>query len=189
MGNTIKALKHRGITIHRRWKTGGSISFRVECPILWFHRTTFKQFKNKEDAKRLIYSQLYQTAQHGQLANLLSAEQRLDAHSAHERLSELKVSLVECVDFYLKHAEHITGSTGMSELIVGYLEDARKGKGKCNGRPRRNRSLNDRKKRLEKFSVTFASKNSGEVSSLDIESWLNNDEWTLQAKGAPPENV
>ena len=165
MGNTIKERKHRCITIHRRWNTGASISFRVECAISWFNRTTFNQFKNKDDVKRFIDSQLYQKAQHGQLANLLSAEQRLEAHSAHERLSELKVSLVECVDFYLKHAEHITASTGMSEPIAGYLEDARKGKGKRNGRLLRNRSLHDLKNRLEKFSITFASKNSGEMSS------------------------
>ena len=106
----------------------------------------------------------------------------MDAHNAYERLSELKVSLVECVDFYLKHAEPVTGSTTMSELIVGYLEDARKGKGTRNGRPLRNRSLQDLKNRLEKFAVTFGSKSPGEVSSLDIESWLDRDEWTLQTK-------
>ena len=182
MGNPNKALKHRGITIRRRSNTGGTISFRVECPISWFNRTTFKQFKTKEDAKRFIDSRLDLTAQHGQLANLLSAEQRLDAHNAYERLSDLKVSLVECVDFYLTHAEPVTSSTTMSELIAGYLEDARKGKGTRNGRRLRNRSLQDLKNRLEKFAVTFGSKSPGEVGSLDIESWLDRDEWTLQTK-------
>ena len=52
MGNLNKALKNRDITIRRRSNTGGTISFRVECPISWFNRTTFKQFKTKEDAKR-----------------------------------------------------------------------------------------------------------------------------------------
>jgi len=182
MGNPNKALKHRGITIRRRSNTGGTISFRVECPISWFNRTTFRQFKTKEDAKRFVDSQLDQTAQHGQLANLLSAEQRLDAHNAYERLSDLKVSLVECADFYLKHAEPVTGSTTMSELIAAYLEDARKGKGTRKGRPLRNRSLQDLKNRLEKFAVTFGSKSPGEVSSLDIESWLDREEWSPQSR-------
>ena len=182
MGNPNKALKHRGITIRRRSNTGGTISFRVECPISWFNRTTFKQFKTKEDAKWFIDSQLDQTAQHGQLANLLSAEQRLDAHNAYERISDLKVSLVECVDFFLKHAEPVTASTTLSELIAGYLEDSRKGKGTRSGRPLRNRSLQDLKNRLEKFAVSFGSKSPAEVRSLDIETWLDRDEWTLQTK-------
>ena len=182
MGNPNKALKHRGITIRRRLNTGGTISFRVECPISWFNRTTFRQFKTKEGAKRFVDSQLDQTAQHGQLANLLSAEQRLDAHNAYNRLSERKVSLVECVDFYLKHSDPVIGSTTMSELIAGYLEDAKKGKGTRNGRPLRSRSLQDLKNRLEKFAVSFGSKSPGEVRSLDVENWLDRDEWTLQTK-------
>lgn len=175
-------IRHRGICVRRRRNAGGSISFRVECPISWFDRTTFRQFKTKEEAKHFIDLQMDQRAMYGKMANLLTAEQRLDAHNAYERLNNANVSLVDCVDFYLKHAETAVGNISMAELIVSYLEDCKRGKGTRNGRPLRERSMQDIKNRLEKFAVTFGAMMPGEVASSEIENWLHRDEWSLQTR-------
>ena len=74
MSVTVKAIKHRGIIIRRRSNAGGSVSYRVECPISWFNRTTFRQFKTKEGARKFIDSQLDQTV--GFLSLSVGAEKK-----------------------------------------------------------------------------------------------------------------
>ena len=182
MSGHSKAVRHRGVAVRKRHNPGGSVSYRVECPISWFNRTTFRQFKTKEGARKFIDSQLDQTVNFGRLANLLTAEQRLDAYNAYERLNELNISLVECVDFYRKHAEPTAGNSTVSELIAVDLKDSQKGKGTRNGRPLRERSMRDLKNRLEKFAVKFGASKLAEVTPAEIESWIHREEWSFQTR-------
>ena len=182
MSGHSKAVRHRGVAVRKRHNPGGSVSYRVECPISWFNRTTFRQFKTKEGARKFIDSQLDQTVNFGRLANLLTAEQRLDAYNAYECLNELNISLVECVDFYRKHAEPTAGNSTVSELIAVFLKDSQKGKGTRNGRPLRERSMRDLRNRLEKFAVKFGASKPAEVTPAEIENWIHREEWSLQTR-------
>ena len=50
MNGHSKVFRYRGVAVRKRYNPGGSTSYRVECPISWFNRTTFRQFKTKEGA-------------------------------------------------------------------------------------------------------------------------------------------
>ena len=90
--------------------------------------------------------------------------------------------MVECVDFYRKHAEPTAGNSTVSELIAVDLKDSQKGKGTRNGRPFRERSMRDLKNRLEKFAVKFGASKLAEVTPAEIESWIHRKEWSFQTR-------
>jgi hypothetical protein len=79
MGKQVEKMKYRGITIRERVNGSGNISYRVECPLKWFNRPAFRQFKTKKEAKIFIDEQFDEQDKHGKLANILDSEERLDA--------------------------------------------------------------------------------------------------------------
>lgn len=182
MAKQAKKSKHRGIIIRERVNTSGKVSFRVECPIGWFNRTAFRQFKTKEQAKGFIDRQLNEQERFGSLANSLSTEERLDATKAIGMLESSGASLVDCVAFYLKHNQPVSGDIQVSELTEIFLNARMAGLGAKRGRPLRQRSLDDLRARLGKFNLLFGSRLMKDVVTGEIESWLHRDEWSLQTR-------
>jgi integrase len=182
MAKQAKKSKHRGIIIRERVNTSGKVSFRVECPIGWFNRTAFRQFKTKEQAKGFIDRQLNEQERFGSLANSLSTEDRLDATKAIGMLESSGASLVDCVAFYLKHNQPVSGDIQVSELTEIFLNARKAGMGAKRGRPLSTRSIEDLRARLGKFTVSFGSRLVKDVVGGEIESWLHRDEWSLRTR-------
>ena len=175
-------MKFRGVTIRERRNTSGTVSFRVECPVAWFGRTTLKQFTSKARAKDFIDSQLNDQERFGSLANSLTTEERIDAGKALHLLEAFDVSLVDCVEFYMRHNRPISGDITSSDLAEKFLENRKAGLDTKIGRPLRLRSLNDLRSRLGKFNFIFGSRLMKDIPAGEIESWLHRDEWTLQTR-------
>ena len=182
MKKRANKIKFRGVTIRERINASGTVSFRVECPLVWFGRTAFRQFTSKERAKGFIDHQLNDQERFGSLANSLTVDERLDAANALEALESSNVSLVDCVEFYLKHNRPVSGDITVAELTEKFLEARKAGLGVKRGRPLRQRSLDDLQSRLGKFNLTFGSRLTKDVSTGGIESWLHRDEWSLQTR-------
>jgi integrase len=182
MGKQDSKTKHRGVTIRKRPNPSGKISYRVECPFQWFNRTAFRQFKTKEKAKGFIDKEVNEQERFGSLANSLTTDERIDATKALELLESSDTSLVECVEFYLKHNQPVSGDIKVGDLTDKFLEARKAGLGVKRGRPLRQRSLDDLQSRLGKFNLTFGSRLTKDVLTGEIESWLHRDEWSLQTR-------
>ena len=182
MGRQMKKLRYRRVIIRERQNGSGNISYRVECPLSWFNRTAFRQFRTKEQAKGYIDAQLGEKERFGSLANSMSNEERLDATKALELLEATGTSLVDCVEFYLKHNRPVSGDITIVELTGKFLEGRKAGLGVKRGRPLRQRSMDDLRARLGKFNLIFGSRLMKDVVTSEIESWLNRDEWSLQTR-------
>jgi integrase len=182
MAKQAKKSKHRGVIIRERVNTSGKVSFRVECPFAWFNRTAFRQFKTKEKAKGFIDRQLNEQERFGSLANSMSTEERLDATKAIGLLESSGASLVDCVEFYLKHNRPISGDISVSELVEIFLNARKAGIGGKRGRPLRQRSIDDLRARLGKFNLLFGSRLMKDVVSNEIETWLHRDEWSFRTR-------
>jgi integrase len=182
MGSRNDKSKHRGIIIRKRPTSTGKCSYRVECPFQWFNRAAFRQFKTKEAAKGFIDIQLNDQERFGSLANSLTTDERLDAANAIEALGTSTVSLVDCVDFYLKHNRPVNGDITVNDLADMFLDARKAGLGAKRGRPLRERSLQDLQSRLSKFNLLFGSRLMKDVGVGEIESWLHREEWSLQTR-------
>lgn len=178
----MKKSKYRGVIIRERQNDSGNISYRVECPLSWFNRTAFRQFRTKEQAKGYIDVQLGEQERFGNLANSMSTEERLDATKALELLESSGTTLVDCVEFYLKHNQPVSGDITVADLTEKFLEARKAGLGVKRGRPLRQRSLDDLRARLGKFNLLFGSRLMKELLTGEIESWLHRDEWSLQTR-------
>ena len=175
-------MKFRGVTIRERINASGTVSFRVECPLAWFGRTALKQFTSKEQAKGFIDAQLNDQERFGSLANSLTTDERLDAGKALQMLESSGASLVDCVEFYMRHNRPVSGNITFNDLTEKFLEARKAGLGTKIGRPLRPRSLGDLRSRLGKFNLTFGSRLMKDTSAGEIESWLHRDEWSLQTR-------
>lgn len=182
MGRQMKKSRYRRVIIRERQNGSGNISYRVECPLSWFNRTTFRQFRTKEQAKGYIDVQLEEKERFGSLANSMSNEERLDATKALELLGSTGTSLVNCVEFYLKHNQPVSGDITIVELTKKFLEARKAGLGVKRGRPLRQRSIEDLRARLGKFNLLFGSRLMKDLVTGEIESWLHRDEWSLQTR-------
>ena len=182
MGNQNGKSKHRGIIIRKRPTSTGKFSYRVECPFQWFNRAAFRQFKTKDAAKGFIDGQLNDQERFGSLANSLRTDERLDAANAIEALGTSAVSLVDCVEFYLKHNRPVSGDIAVNDLADMFLEARKAGLGAKRGRPLRQRSLDDLRARLSKFNLLFGSRLMKDLVAAEIESWLHREEWSLQTR-------
>lgn len=182
MGKHSKKWKYRSVIIRERPSPTGKVSFRVECPLRWFGRTAFKQFKIKDEAKGFIDGQLNEQQRFGSLANSLTSQERLDASKALELLKSSDTSLVDCVKFHLKHNQPVGGDIQVVELTEDFLEARKAGLGTKRGKPLRPRSLDDLRARLGKFNLTFGSRLMKDIATSEIESWLHREEWSLQTR-------
>lgn len=182
MAKQAKKWKHRGVIIRERINSTGKISFRVECPVAWFNRTAFRQFKTKDQAKGFIDAQLNELERFGSLANSLSSEERLDATKAIGMLESSGASLVDCVEFYLKHNRPVSGDIPVSELVEIFLNARKAGIGGKRGRPLRQRSLDDLRARLGKFNLLFGTRLMKDMVASEIETWLHRDEWSFRTR-------
>jgi len=160
----------------------GNISYRVECPLKWFNRPAFRQFKTKKEAKIFIDEQFDEQDKHGKLANILDSEERLDARKAIDLLKSCNISLVDCAEFYLKHNQPASGDMLVTELAEKFLEARKAGLGVKRGRPLRQRSMEDLNARLGKFSTQFGELLVKDVVTNEVESWLHGNKWSLQTR-------
>jgi integrase len=174
--------RHRGVNIRKRPNAGGSVSYRVECPLAWFSRVAFRQFKTKAKAEGFIDGQLNDRRRLGSLANALTSEERLDAAKAIELLESSSASLIDCAEFYLKHNKPPQGDISFGELLESFLEARKAGLGAKKGQPLRSRSLGDLRARLGKFKATFGPQLVKDITTDEIESWLHREEWSLQTR-------
>jgi len=104
----------------------------------------------------------------------LSDRDRIEAAEARKELG--KVAIMDAVRFYLRH--HATGaSDGMTvaTLVEEYLKaPGRRGK---KGIPRRKRTAQTAKNRLETFKATYGDRKAAEITRQDVERWLDANDW------------
>jgi integrase len=177
-----KAIEHRGITIRERKSASGSVSYRVECPMDWFGKRTFKQFKTKAKCKGFIDDKVNERNQFGELASALTASERTDALNALKVIKGSGATLKECAQFFIAHNRPPAGDITIKELVELYIEKRKKGLGTRRARTLSQRSLEDIINRLTAFSNAYDTKQAKEITSGQIEEWLHREEWSLQTR-------
>ena len=176
------AIEHRGITIRERKSASGGVSYRVECPMDWFGKRTFKQFKTKAKCKGFIDEKINERNQFGELASALSAKERTDALKALDVIKGMDVTLEACAQFFVTHNRPPSGDITLDELTTLYIEKRKKGLGTRRARTLSHRSLEDIVNRLNAFSASFDTKQAKAITSAEIEEWLHREEWSLQTR-------
>ena len=175
-------IEHRGVTIRERKSASGVVSYRVECPITWFGKRTFKQYKTKAKCKGFIDDQINERNQYGELASALSASERTDAIKALEIIKTTGTTLQECAQFYVAHNRPPSGDITIKDLVALYVEKRKKGLGTRKARTLSRRSLEDIVNRLTAFSNSYDTKQAKSITSPQIEEWLHREEWSLQTR-------
>ena len=177
-----KAIEHRGVTIRERKSASGGVSYRVECPVDWFGKRTFKQFKTKAKCKGFIDERINERNQFGELASALTASERTDAIKALKVIKGSGATLEECAQFYIAHNRPPAGDITIKELVQAYIEKRKKGLGTRRARTLSRRSLEDIVNRLTAFSNSYDTKQAKAVTSAQIEEWIHREEWSLQTR-------
>jgi hypothetical protein len=177
-----KAIEHRGITIRERKSATGGVSYRVECPMDWFGKRTFKQFKTKAKCKGFIDNKVNERNQFGELASALTASERTDALNALKVIKGSGATLKECAQFFIAHNRPPAGNITIKELVELYIEKRKKGLGTRRARTLSRRSMEDIINRLNAFSNAYDTKQAKEITSGQIEEWLHREEWSLQTR-------
>lgn len=140
-------------------------------------RRVQKSFKSKDEAKQ--WAQLKETAYANNQSAVfdLNERQRIDAVEAFSHLAEklgtsiqalpLKdVSLTRVVDYYLKHARPEGGQRTVKEVCEHYLQTKM-------AAGRRPRTMQDLTSRMGRFSKAFGDRRVHEISTADLEQWMN----------------
>ena len=95
----------------------------------------------------------------------------LDRHEAAEARAKLgKVSILEAVDFWLKHHRPEGGTKTIDELVPVYLAALEKA-------GRRPHTIEGARKRAKMFAKDFGTTPAHEITTADIEKWLDDNDW------------
>ncbi len=176
-----KTARHKGVIIRpRETKTGKS--YRVECPIPWFGRPAFRQFKTSTEAKDFIDQQLNRRDHLGVLGNRLTPEQIVDAAEALKLLGDRGVRLTDCVQHYLDSSPDTQPSCLVSDAVEAYLQAREGGSGLKYTRKLSERGWSDIQGRMDVFNRDFAGRDLGSITADCLEAWLGNPEWSEQSK-------
>ena len=172
---------HRQVRIRERPTAKGK-SFRVECPISWYGKEVFRQFKTKSKAQQFIDRELDERSTFGTAGSDFTVQERVDALRAIKLLKKANATLTGAAEFYLKHNRPAAGDITVASLLDEYLEKMKSGLTGNRGRPPRERTVSDSRRRLSKFVLIFGNSLAKEVASDQIEEWLHRGEWSQQTK-------
>ena len=174
--------RYRGVTIRERMNPAGRKSQRVECPLAWFGKATFRQFKTKVDAEAFVDRELNEREDFGAQGSDFTVSERGDALQALKLLKGSGSTLTGAVEFYLKHNRPAAGDRTVGELVDEYLERMAKGLTGKRGQVPRARSVGDAKTRLTKFKLTLGGTLIKDVASSDLEEWIYRESWSGQTQ-------
>ena len=170
-----KSSKYRGKTLRRRGQ-----SWQVDFGTVDGKRKQVS-YPSKEDAKRAIEEQA-ELERQGEIdrANKrvavydLSDKQRMDIFSALGKLPR-GTTLTDAVDYYLEHTRPAGESVTVTALLERYLKDKRKS-------GRRPGTLEDIAHRVGRFAKRLGETAVHEISSHDIERWMDQLKWGPSAR-------
>ena len=174
--------RYRGITIRDRILKDGKTSRRVECPLDWFGRVAFKQFKTKAAAEAFIDRELDELANYGSEASDFTLQERADALKALRTLKGTGATLASAAEFFIKHNRPAGGDISTKALITEYLDRMARGVVGKRGKVPRTRSLGDVSTRLTKFELTNGSTLAKDLSAHDLQAWIYREEWSGQTQ-------
>ena len=161
-----KARKYRGITIRKRgssWQVdyGSYLNKRVQRSYPTLSDAQIEIDKYKETQR---FEDIANKNKRIQIHDLTD-NQRRDVFDAYEKLKG-KVKLCDVVDFYLKHNKPENGDITISTALDEYLQSKKRAN-------KRKRTLNDIQTRIGRLARDFSHANVCEITSRDLESWLN----------------
>jgi integrase len=133
-----------------------------------------ERFATLGEAKNACGERRKQLMDNGTASLSLADRDRLDATEARRLLGT--GSILEAVQFYLKHYASDSGGRTVADLIEEYL----KAPGKRGSKlvTRRPITITAARKRLAPFNVTFGKQPIAEVYQADVEGWIEAGGWT-----------
>lgn len=158
-------ITYKGATIRKTVNGTFQADFQID------KKRRRKKFKTEEDAKSWLKAELKERDDDGNLAFILSPEEKLNASGALELLREhgQGVSLRTAVEFYIKHHPVNDSKLTLEQALSLYEADMRNPKD--GGDPARPASINNKRKRLKGFLELHGGKDVRSITDKDVEAW------------------
>lgn len=163
------------MVLRERVYASGRRAWQVDYGVVEGKRV-MRSFSTKEKALHALREAGGMKRRFGEMVGSLSPGEMMEMIAAKARLAECGASLVEAVEFYLKHATRLREEVTVPELVRRFRED------------RRNRGLSERycaqlRVSLGSLAQWLPLRLAHEVTAVDVEAWLQaNNHW--QAKTA-----
>ena len=156
-----------GVKVRPRKHPSGLVTYQLDLGVVDGKRVQ-RSYEKETDAKEALKTAQKAQSKHGSMASQLTGSVMAEIVVARDRAREAGWSLVEAVEFALKHGGRMTEKITVPELVKRFIDT----KDDCSIRYRRQLKVS-----LGSPALRFATRKAHEVVMADIEAWVKAGGW------------
>ena len=166
-------------TVNPLTKAHGNCHWRVEGTINGKRIRAF--YRTREQAEEAVRARNIELENHGHQHTNMPSYLRVEALRALERLAPVGATLSDAVEYYLAHHDIRVNSLPVTQACQRFIADSER---RLEGGEIGKRHHEHLVKSLRKFKAEFADQQLCDLSSNDIETWLNRLPLALESKNS-----